>query len=732
MLDDSVLDNIGKKNFAEHIILAEFDIDRGASIRCQYPVPTGGEEQFLAEMMLPDGVHNRKDDWTVFFLNRDEKDAAENLKRSKQQWEKKEFLKRNPEIAAAEAKKQQMIQERERKKVALRSQEPFDGYLYELTNESEWVLKGKFFVFLYEFMNRIEFKESKQIENDSRFVINTHPHLDYVSMEPLYSAVITDSGATFGLRLSNPEHQTLWTTQIEGMIATLSNAGAPDDEQVDLCIDTEIPNSSSGSLPPCPISDELPPFLYCLNKVVNKPDERVRRGAVVKAIAICSRYSFVHIYRPLLILALDQVHSLQTTDYEPVLKQLYDAINSAQAQLPPGSKKSTLSSTYNSFMFRRMEQHKSSKATMNLSQTPTEVDLVLSYTPGDLSHTAAGSKMKLKAPIYPLEDNIGGGEQNQISQLIARFGPAAFITIFNAVITGRRIVFVGKQCTSEDLCNCVLASIASVCPPLRGVCRRSFPYTNLANLGSFLGVPGYIIGTANPIFEERKEWWDVLCNLDTNKIFDNEIEKTKSAGGRVEVAPWYKMDAEVIEKLQSAMSVGSTAEDNVKVTVRNYVQMIVDIAMNVEEFKGEPERKQATEQNSKRAEAWRKSNTFETYETDLQKWAKESKIQGTDVPLFIRRLRVKKDINDAEMIKMFETFTKDINTEEQLLEFLSYMPESKGGLYPIAVSLYHSSIAVRKRAVELFKRLDALSGSSSLLQGLNLFLYSGFLRQCTQ
>ena len=31
----------------------------------------GQRTRTLAELMLPDGVHKRKDDWTVFFLNRD-------------------------------------------------------------------------------------------------------------------------------------------------------------------------------------------------------------------------------------------------------------------------------------------------------------------------------------------------------------------------------------------------------------------------------------------------------------------------------------------------------------------------------------------------------------------------------------------------------------------------------------------------------------------------------------
>eukprot|EP01088_Endostelium_zonatum_P006525 TRINITY_DN18660_c0_g1_i1.p1 TRINITY_DN18660_c0_g1~~TRINITY_DN18660_c0_g1_i1.p1 ORF type:complete len:740 (-),score=187.96 TRINITY_DN18660_c0_g1_i1:23-2242(-) len=734
----SILDNFDKKKLVENVVLAEFDIDRGASIRCQYPLPTGEDEQHLAEMMLPDGVHNRKEDWTVFFLNRDEKVAAENLQRAKQQWEKKEFLKRNPEVAAAQAKKQELIQQRERRKVALRT-EAFEALVYELNNEVEWVSKGKVWVFLFE-MGRIELKDINKMDSESRYTINATAQLDYASMESLYSCTYSDSYPPLGLRLSYLEQQNHYTAQIEAMIQ-ISNSPPNPEADLDPSLEADIPTNTPTAQVniPCPIPDDLPPFLYCLNKVVNKSDNTVRRGAVVKALAICSRHSFVHIYRPLLILALDHIQTLSnSTEYEAALKEIYDSINNAQPSLPPSQnpKKSSLSSVYNSIMYRRLEsQSKSGRAAMsNIYQTPMEVDLLLTYTPGDLSHTAANSKMKLRAPIYPIEDNIGLGEHNQISQLITRFGVQNFLTIFNAALTGKRVVFVGKHCTSEELSNCVLATISTVCPPLRGVSKRSFPYTNLANLASFLGIPGYIIGTANPIFEERKEWWDLLCNLDTNKVLDSELDKnanSKLGSSSGNIGPGSKLDVEVVEKLSSAMNGGSNSEDNVRVVMRNYVQMILDIGMNVEEFKGEAERKIAVEMNSKRTEQWKKSNTYEYYEEDLALWVKERKIEGGDVPLYVRRLRVKKDISDAEMIKMFDTFTKDISTEEQLLEFLSYMPESKGGLYPIAVSLYHSSADVRRRAAELFKRLDSISGSSSLLQGLNLFLYSGFLRQCT-
>ena len=46
----------------------------------QYPGAISGDENMLAELMLPDQVHNRKEDWTIFFLHKDlseEEDPAD-------------------------------------------------------------------------------------------------------------------------------------------------------------------------------------------------------------------------------------------------------------------------------------------------------------------------------------------------------------------------------------------------------------------------------------------------------------------------------------------------------------------------------------------------------------------------------------------------------------------------------------------------------------------------------
>ena len=42
----------------------------------QYPGAISGDENMLAELMLPDQAHMRKEDWTIFFLHKDTSEVS--------------------------------------------------------------------------------------------------------------------------------------------------------------------------------------------------------------------------------------------------------------------------------------------------------------------------------------------------------------------------------------------------------------------------------------------------------------------------------------------------------------------------------------------------------------------------------------------------------------------------------------------------------------------------------
>lgn len=85
----------GGEKHVEYILVASFDIDRGSIMEHQYPEPIGGDENMLAELMLPDQAHMRAQDWTIFFLHKDMEDEEQRRERlQKRKAEREERRKR--------------------------------------------------------------------------------------------------------------------------------------------------------------------------------------------------------------------------------------------------------------------------------------------------------------------------------------------------------------------------------------------------------------------------------------------------------------------------------------------------------------------------------------------------------------------------------------------------------------------------------------------------------------
>lgn len=141
----------------------------------QYPVAITGDENMLAELMLPDQAHARNQDWTIFFLHKDTSQEEEDAER--------------------QAKER-------RRRMRSKRQNTVNGIITEEDDESE-----------------------DQDDED--------------------------------------------------------NYDDADDESTD-----SEPEGGEG-----------PPLIHVLNLVNTKHDKSVKRGAVVKAMAICTRHPFLHIYK---------------------------------------------------------------------------------------------------------------------------------------------------------------------------------------------------------------------------------------------------------------------------------------------------------------------------------------------------------------------------------------------------------------------------------------------------
>lgn len=137
----------------------------------QYPVAITGDENMLAELMLPDQAHARNQDWTMFFLHKDLSEEEEDQEQAERDIRRKRRLRRQEKAA--------------------------------------------------------------------------------------------------------------------GVVSEAGNGDSSDD------YDQHYDDDSDSE----PEGGEGPPLIYVLNLVNTKHDKTVKRGAIVKAMAICTRHPFLHIYK---------------------------------------------------------------------------------------------------------------------------------------------------------------------------------------------------------------------------------------------------------------------------------------------------------------------------------------------------------------------------------------------------------------------------------------------------
>lgn len=450
------------ENHVEYILVASFDIDKGPIMEHQYPVAITGDENMLAELMLPDQAHVRNQDWTMFFLHKD---------------------------TSQEEEEQELKEERRRR---------------------------------------------RQWRKDR-------------------AAGLLD------------------TDDVES--GDEDDVGSSDDSD-----DSE------------PEGGEGPPLIYVLNLVNTKQDKTAKRGAVVKAMAICTRHPFLHIYKvspkcdiifssliveqPLLLLALEEYFK---APHPETLASLYEAVNTMDLSLMPRLsllERHLLQTSENKDLFvEKFEQMIQMRMAEERGDTPEDT-AALSESPerrmdltrnGTKAHVVAhstysvprdthefetkvmynGIPIPIKVPVAVSPETVG--DFSLIKLIQAFHDPHAktpqpfalhphlttsgafthpIIVLANAMLTQKRVIFLGHNRPSGEVAEAVLAACALASGGiLRGFTRHAFPYTDLSKIDDLLKVPGFIAGVTNPTFENHPEWWDVLCDLPTGRMkISNRIE----------------------------------------------------------------------------------------------------------------------------------------------------------------------------------------------------------------
>jgi hypothetical protein len=215
-------------------------------------------------------------------------------------------------------------------------------------------------------------------------------------------------------------------------------------------------------------------FMYGVNVIRTKYDSTVRRGAIVKAIAVFSPYRFVDCLRDLLDKTL-QVY-LENPD-AAVLETLLKNVNKCDIGQLPTPSYLELSMLRRSIYgeLHTMVAGKSSNVDLHHHR------LTVKNTGNDDDVTGDDGKIDtvLNVPLYRTLDEFG---EISLSKLVLTFGEAV-MRIYHGVLTGQRVLFVGYNHSAQDVSQMVMSAVAMVAPPMSNVIRRAYPYACLTDLG---------------------------------------------------------------------------------------------------------------------------------------------------------------------------------------------------------------------------------------------------------
>ncbi|KZT66409.1 spindle pole body interacting protein [Daedalea quercina L-15889] len=768
----------GDAQHCSFVLLADFDIDRGAQLTYQFPQPLGTDEGLLANLMLPDGAERQPEDWTIFFLNQ------------------------------------------------------------------------------------------------------TH----FNTIAPVLALEPARNG---------------------DLVADGTNA-----------------------------DDGQPSLLYVLNLVRTKLDKTVRRGAIVKAMAICTRHPFIQIFKPVLLMALDDYFTNPSQD---CLARLFDAVNSMDISMAPSlsryeklimrtsERKDVFLEKFDDFIqeavgdrepntaqplhlnHRVGQGHQASASSGSQSSlddglqrgkdenesrrgdgkkySPTDasfssldgsavwvgnesgLDQVVAGAAGGLQngamyrgrastdasssshgrkeeylpvHNAASIAMSLlkdshffpatvefndhrlpvKVPLSTFPEEVG---DYSLIQLVQTFSSASssftgpvhphlhtsgtstppIIVLFNALVTAKRIIFLGHhrpagQVASYVLSACALGSGCGIV--LRGFIKRAFPYANLTNREEWESIEGgYIAGVTNPIFEASGNW-DLLCDVSTGRMVvsrdihtnypaapvnaqsqllirtgtiraegtpsldDDVVRTSKDAGGapRSEFVSGGKADSSspdnlYVEDILAAIA-AHYGEAHVRARFTEYLLRFVRLAARYEEdtmgstmigwpstpyserpdgrrlgggigFLDEATFSRELALNAARIEAWRRTESYTLYQIDFRKMLATDPIQGFDVLHQLYRLRYAKKMSDGEAELIMRTFGANLRTYDQVTQLLAFMPPHTNGLLPLSFGLFHQSETVRDLTIDIFNELRSYPIGVQFLQALNPFQRYAYVRQ---
>ncbi|KAL8842647.1 MAG: hypothetical protein Q9170_000422 [Blastenia crenularia] len=534
--------------------------------------------------------------------------------------------------------------------------------------------------------------------------------------------------------------------------------------------------------------------------------------------AICTRHSFLHIYKPLLLLALEEYFR---APFPETLAALYDAVNAMDLSLMPRLtvlERAIMQSSDTKELFKEKFERMIQQRIAEESKTQTLSFLELPekdsgeprrstsrYTLPRDTHEFESRVIYNQIPI-PIKVPTGTSAETvgdfSLIKLIQAFStphassPQPFlshphlttsgaythpiIVLVNAILTQKRIIFLGHNRPSGEVAEAVLAACALASGGiLRGFTRHAFPYTDLTKIDDLLNVPGFIAGVTNPAFANHPEWWDLLCDIPTGRMkVSSRLDPAPVTDGLVyfqQQNPGYAPgsgsapgggypslassadgtgDSAFMDDLLRSIS-SRHGESVIRSKWRDYVIKFTRIAAAFEEsvygasalFVGAAEadagahgvrghgyvwsddssRARELGANVWRIEGWRNTRSYYAFIQDLAAVWERRPIRSIDLAHQHDRLRCLRLSHD-DSAAIYLALSAAVKTYDEICQLLTVTPESNAGLFYISLGLFHPEPKVRLATVDLLERIMGHEAGRHFWSQLSRFAKWAFVR----
>lgn len=311
--------------------------------------------------------------------------------------------------------------------------------------------------------------------------------------------------------------------------------------------------------------------------------------------------------------------------------------------------------------------------------------------------------------------------------LVRKFKDKTMV-LYNAILRGKKIIIYCEDSSIYEICKMVTACINLVSPiNIKG---KIFPLISLQDL-SFLSVDGYIAGVSNPLFKNKKDWWDICCDLKAEKIIDKTgqslglfpLSMTKEDVKQMKYA---KLQSDFINDVLRQMKTEGLKEKKLREHFYNFTKNFLEFSSNFGNFVDfSKEDQELVDCFEAASNEWKASVHYQGYQNYLSEQRAYLKmIFGENylkLSKALNEMLEKSTFDEVALFEHYETLLTCFKDETVIKVFFDQLLIKKTDLNVLGSGLFSSNMDIVKKTVDLLSIIEKSRFKKILLSRLSYF-----------